>query len=62
VSPRLLSKGRRKNGSTIYALKRCVVDLTSEILKNRLFSCNFSVKTGAKITRQSARAICAVLP
>ncbi len=42
VSPRLLSKGRRKNGSTIYALKRCVVDLTSEILKNRLFSCDFS--------------------
>ena len=42
VSPRLLSKGRRKNGSTIYALKRCVVDLASEILKYRLYSCDFS--------------------
>ena len=33
-----------------------------EILKNRLFSCDFSVKTGTKISRQSTHANCAVLP
>jgi len=33
-----------------------------EILKNRLFSCDFSVKTGPKISRQYTHANCAVLP
>jgi hypothetical protein len=31
-------------------------------LKNRLFSCDFSVKTDTKISRQYTHANCAVLP